>query len=98
MVKQGVKSLLWEEAKERAVTLVNSTASTHLQWGSRAAHITVKAISSVGVSGSLSSENSSGVLETARFEGELREAGDPSRLPLSGQSCSYKPKVKSSDV
>jgi hypothetical protein len=73
---------------------VNPAASTNLQWGSRAAHITAKAKSAARVTGSASATGSSGVLGAARVQGTMRDAGDPTVQPLSRQGHAYKPKVK----
>jgi len=72
---------------------VKPAASTDLQTGCRAAHITAKARP-----GDLDSERSlgaGGVWGAARGQGEERNARDPSDRSLSGRARSYKPKAKS---
>ena len=67
---------------------VKSAASTELQFGSRAAHITAKATSATTDPG--------GVLGAARVQGAVRNTRDPSALPSSRQGGSYKSKTKAS--
>ncbi len=75
---------------------VKPAASSHVQTGSRAAHITAKAKSVAprpeGAAGS------GGVWGAARLEGEVRNTRGPSARLLSQQASSYKPKAKSSGV
>ena len=73
---------------------VNPAASTDKQSGSRAEHVTAKATSDAGNSGSASGPG--GVLGAARAQGAVRNRRDPSAQPESGQGRSYKPKVKAS--
>ena len=77
-------------------------ASTDKQWGSatdrkvtasRAAHVTAKAMSDVQHPDRAS--DPSGVRGAARVQGGVRNTGDPSAWPRSGQGASYKPSVKS---
>ena len=73
---------------------VKPAASSDLQTGSRAAHVTAKATSSTprpeGV------EDSGGVWGAARVEGGVRNARGPSARLWSQQADLYKPKAKSS--
>jgi RNA-directed DNA polymerase len=73
---------------------VKPAASTESQWGSRAAHVTAKAMPERPKSGRLTGP--SGVGGAARVQGEVRNTGDPSALPTSRTGASYKPKVKAS--
>src|SRR5271154_4499410 len=75
---------------------VNPAASTEKQWGSRAAHVTAKAMLDAQESGAVRASRSSGVGGAARVQGEVRNTGGPSALPSSRQGGSYKPKVKAS--
>src|SRR5437762_4009478 len=75
---------------------VKPAASTHEQSGGRAAHVTVKATSSVGEPKPI--VDSGGVGGAARVSGEARNTRDPSAQPLSGAGGSYKPMAKSSAV
>ena len=59
---------------------VKLAASTELQPGSRAAHVTAKATSSTKRSGNVV-EDSRGVWSAARVQGEARNTGDPSAQP-----------------
>ena len=75
---------------------VKPAASIEKQFGGRAAHVTAKAIRD-----GLDPERlfrSGGVRGAARVQGNVRNTGDPSGWPRSGQSGSYKPKAKSSAV
>jgi hypothetical protein len=74
---------------------VNLAASTHLQWGSRAAHFTAKAMTDARKSGERSATDSSGVWGAARGQGTVGNRRDPSGLSSSGQGAPYKPKAKS---
>jgi hypothetical protein len=74
---------------------VNSAASTHLQWGSRAAHFTAKAMPEARETGERSAAGSPGVWEAARGQGMVGNRRGPSGLSWSGQGVSYKPKAKS---
>src|SRR5258706_7879242 len=73
---------------------VKPAASTSIQTGSRAAHITAKATSVAGVPKLVA--DSGGVWGAARVQGEVRNTGDPSVQPSSLQGGSYKSKAKSS--
>ena len=73
---------------------VNPTASSDLKWGSRADHFTAEAKSATRNSESASGAGSSGVWGVARLQGGVRDAGDPSEQPKSGQGRAYKPKAK----
>lgn len=75
---------------------VKPAASTDQRWGSRAEHVTAKARPNAQESGAERAEGPSGVGGAARVEGEVRNRRGPSAWPESGQSGSYKPKVKSS--
>jgi len=75
---------------------VNPAASSHLQTGSRVAHVTAKATSSTPRPESV--EGSGGVWGAARLEGGARNTRGPSARLWSQQADSYKPKAKSSGV
>jgi len=75
---------------------VNPAAPSHLQTGSRAAHVTAKATSSTRRPESV--EGSGGVGGAARVEGGVRNTRGPSAQLLSQQTGSYKPKAKSGGV
>ncbi len=74
---------------------VNLAASTHLQWGSRAAHVTAKATSAARETGEGSAAGSPGVERAARGQGTVGNRRDPSGRFESGQGEPYKPKAKS---
>jgi len=74
---------------------VNPAASTHTQWGSRAAHVTAKAMSAARKTGEESAGGSPGVWGAERRQGTVGNRRDPSGRSESGQSVPYKPKVKS---
>ena len=92
------KPLLRREQRSGPQHQVNPAASTYLQWGSRAAHVTAKATITTRTSEIAGVEKSSGVLGAARSEGLVRDAGDPTAQPDSRQGRSYKPKAKASGV
>ena len=71
-------------------------ASTHLQPGSRAAHVTAKA--TLDARGPEHAASPGGVWGAARPEGEVRNTGDPSARPSSRQARPYKPSAKSGGV
>ena len=73
---------------------VNPAASSDLQRGSRAAHITAKATPAAQRSGRESTAGPLGVLGAAREQGLVRKRRDPSAPPSSRQGVPYKPKVK----
>ena len=75
---------------------VKPAASSDLQRGSRAAHVTAKATSDALRSGSARTSDPPGVWGAARVQGEVRNTGGPSASPSSRQGGSYKPTVKSS--
>ncbi|SRR5712692_861734 len=75
---------------------VKPAASSQIQSGSRAAHVTAKTTSSVSISGG--ALDPGGVEGAARDQGSVRNRRDPSAQPRSGQGRSYKPKAKSSVV
>src|SRR5437660_687238 len=75
---------------------VKPAASTELQPGGRADHVTVKATSSTRVPKPVL--GSGGVRGAARVSGEVRNTRDPSAPPVSGRGGSYKPTAKSSAV
>lgn len=77
---------------------VKPAASTELQRGSRAEHVTAKARLAAHETGGERAAESSGVRGAARVEGEVRNRRDPSARPESGRSGSYKPMVKSRRV
>jgi hypothetical protein len=72
---------------------VKPAASSHQQSGSRAAHVTAKATSTALVP--KRAVGSGGVGGAARVQGGVRNSGDPSARPMSGQGASYKPEAKS---
>ena len=74
---------------------VNPAASSDLQGGSRAAHVTAKAMPAAQRSGRESAAGPSGVWGAAREQGLVRKRRGPSARPLSRQGGPYKPKVKS---
>ena len=71
---------------------VKPAASSESQSGSRAAHVTAKAMQPTRESGWVGSPG--GVLGAARAEGEVRNTRDPSRRPTSGEGRAYKPMAK----
>lgn len=73
---------------------VKPAASKELQRGSRADHVTAKAMTDAGRSGQTAA-GPSGVRGAARVQGEERNTGGPSARPMSGQGAPYKPKAKS---
>jgi RNA-directed DNA polymerase len=75
---------------------VNPAASTELQRGSRAGHVTAKVTLDAPAPERASSP--SGVGGAARVQGEARNTRDPSASPSSRQVASYKPKAKSTDT
>ena len=77
---------------------VKPAASTDLQCGSRAGHVTVKAKSAADKSRTATAEGPAGVWGAARVQGDAQDAGDPSGQPTSGKDRSYKPKAKSRGV
>ena len=72
---------------------VKPAASTEGQSGSRAAHVTAKAIPTAQVPER--TDGPGGVRGAARVQGEVRNTRDPSARPGSGQSRPHKPKAKS---
>ncbi len=72
---------------------VKPAASTHLQSGSRAAHVTAKAMSRAG--DPEPAWGPGGVGGAARGQGDRRNTRGPSARPWSRQACPYKPKAKS---
>jgi hypothetical protein len=72
---------------------VKPAASTHLQSGSRAAHVTAKATSCAG--DPEPAQGSGGVRGAARGQGGARNTRGPSARLWSRQACPYKPKAKS---
>jgi Reverse transcriptase (RNA-dependent DNA polymerase) len=75
---------------------VKPAASSEKQSGGRAAHVTAKATSSMGVP--KLTEGSGGVGGAARVQGRVRNSRGPSVLPSSRQGHSYKAKPKSKPV
>ena len=73
---------------------VKPAASSQLRSGSRAAHVTVKAMSIMLVPKRV--VGSGGVWGAARVQRGVWNTGGPSRWPLSRQGASYKPRAKSS--
>jgi RNA-directed DNA polymerase len=74
---------------------VNLAASTNLQWGSRAAHVTAKAMTAARKTGEGSAADSPGVGRAARGQGTVGNRRDPSGRSESGRSEPYKPMAKS---
>src|SRR5208283_5220574 len=72
---------------------VKPAASSEKQSGSRAAHFTAKASSAALVPKRV--VGSGGVRGAARVQGGVRNSGDPSAWPSSGQCGPYKPEAKS---
>jgi hypothetical protein len=72
---------------------VKLAASTEKQSGSRAAHVTAKVTPAALVPKRVVGPG--GVRSAARVQGEVRNSGDPSASPSSGQGASYKPEAKS---
>ena len=77
---------------------VKPAASTYSQRGSRADHFTAEAMSVARVSESASATGPSGVWGAARVQGIMRDAGDPTGQPESGQGRPYKPSAKAVGV
>lgn len=75
---------------------VKPATSTDLQCGSRADHFTAKATPSADKSRIATAKGPTGVGGAARSQGLVRNTGDPSEQPESGQGRSYKPKAKAS--
>lgn len=75
---------------------VKPAASSELQSGSRAEHVTAKVTSAASESGFAAGPG--GVEGAARAEGEVRNTRDPSRQPSSRQGPAYKPKAKAQGV
>jgi RNA-directed DNA polymerase len=75
---------------------VKPAASTYLQSGGRAAHVTAKATLAAGAPKPVVS--SGGVWGAARVPGEARNTRDPSAQPKSGRGGAYKPRAKSCAV
>ncbi len=75
---------------------VKPAASTHLQSGSRAAHVTAKATRDTRAPEHVFLPG--GVGGATRVQGRVRNTRDPSAWPRSGQVASYKPKAKSTDA
>ena len=73
---------------------VKPAASTQLQPGGRADHVTAKA--TLGAREPKLATDSGGVGGAARVSGEGRNTRDPSAWPWSWQGGSYKPKAKAS--
>jgi RNA-directed DNA polymerase len=92
----GCREPLRREQRRGPQHEVKLAASKEKQSGSRAAHVTAKAISVALVSER--ADGPGGVRSAARVEGEVRNTRGPSPLPSSRQGGSYKPKVKSSAV
>ena len=74
---------------------VKPAASSDLQRGSRAEHVTAKAMSAGSKAGEGSPAGSTGVWGAARAEGVAGNRRGPSARPESGQGAPYKPKAKS---
>jgi len=90
------KSRLSRERAHGPQHQVKPAASTNLQSGGRAAHVTAKAMSVLGVP--KLEVGSGGVGGAARVSGGVRNTRGPSALPESGRGGSYKPTAKSSTV
>jgi hypothetical protein len=75
---------------------VKPAASTNLQSGGRAAHVTAKAMLTLGAP--KLEVGSGGVGGAARVSGGVWNTRDPSAQPQFGRGGSYKPKAKSSTV
>jgi len=92
--ERGVKSLFGGSKRAGRSGHASPAASTHLQRGSRAAHVTAKATSAEPCSGA-SPAGPPGVGGAARAHGLIRNRRDPSFPPTSGNDRPYKPMVKS---
>ena len=96
MTRAGHQEPLRREQERGPQHHVKPAASTDLQWGSRAAHVTAKATSIAPQSGDARAMGSPGVGGAARVQGEERNTRGPSAQPASGHGGSYKPTAKSS--
>ena len=74
---------------------VKPAASSDLQRGSRAGHVTAKATSAGPKTGEGCAAGPTGVRGAARAEGFAGNRRGPSARPLSGRGAPYKPEVKS---
>ena len=92
--ERGVKSL-FGGSKHAGRSVKRTLQPRHTsQWGSRAAHVTAKAMSGGPCSG-VSLPGPPGVWGAARAHSLGRNRRDPSAWPASGEDRSYKPMVKS---
>jgi RNA-directed DNA polymerase len=94
-VEAGCQKPLRREPQRGPQRQVKPAASTDLQRGSRAAHVTAKAKSVAPWSGGAHATGSPGVGGAARVEGGARNTRGPSAQPSSRQGDPYKPKAKS---
>ena len=96
MARAGCQEPLRREPARGPQHDVKPAASTYLQFESRAADHTVKAMSTAPRSGGVGAVGLGGVWGAARVHGDERNTRDPSAQPGSGQRGSYKPMAKSS--
>src|SRR5688572_9379853 len=94
LARAGRRKPLRREQERGPQHQVKPAASKELQRGSRADHVTAKAMTDAGRSGQTAA-GPSGVWGAARVQGEERNTGGPSARPMSGQGAPYKPKAKS---
>lgn len=95
MTGAGCRKPLRREQERGPQHKVKPAASTEEQCGSRAAHVTAKAMLAGRESGVSPAASPAGVWGAARAQGSVWNRRDPSAQPASGQSGAYKPKVKS---
>ena len=91
--RAGRREPLRREQESGSQREVNPAASSEKQCGSRAAHLTAKATSTVPVPERAA--GSTGVGGATRSQGGVRNRRGPSSLPSSRRGAAYKPKVKS---
>jgi RNA-directed DNA polymerase len=94
MAQAGCRKPLRREQARGPQHQVKPAASTNLQSGSRAAHVTAKAKSVARNSEEAGATGSGGVGGAARVQGDAWNTRDPSERPASGQGGRYKPKAK----
>ena len=91
--RAGCREPLRREQEFGSQLEVNPAASSEKQWGSRAAHVTAKAMFSALIPKRV--EGSLGVWGATRAQGRVRNRRGPSSQPSSRRGVAYKPKVKS---
>ena len=95
VARAGCQKPLRREPARGPQHQVKPAASTYLQSESRAAHVTVKAMSAASRSGGVRVAGLGGVWGAARVQGAGRNTRGPSAQPESGQRGRYKPMAKS---